>query len=57
MRVIECNECGSTIKAATDEELVSELNKHMESEHSDVEWDADDASELVADQAYDATDS
>ena len=57
MRVIDCNECGATIKAATDEELVSELNKHMKSEHSDVEWDEDQASELVSDQAYEATDS
>ena len=57
MRVIDCNECGATIKAATDEELVGELNKHMKSEHPDVEWDEDQASELVSDQAYEAMDS
>jgi predicted small metal-binding protein len=57
MRVIDCNECGATIKAANDEELASELSKHMKSEHGDVEWDDERASELVADQAYDATDS
>jgi predicted small metal-binding protein len=57
MRVIDCNECGATIKAANDEELAEELSKHMKSEHPDVEWDDERASELVSAQAYDATDS
>ena len=57
VRVIDCNECGATIKAATDEELAGEFSEHMKSEHSDVEWDEDNVSELVSNQAYDATDS
>ena len=57
MRVIDCNECGATIKAANDEELVSELDKHMASEHPDVEWEDESSEELVSAQAYDATDS
>jgi predicted small metal-binding protein len=57
MRVIDCNECGSTIKAANDEELAAELSRHMKSEHSDVEWDDAQAGELVSSQAYTATDS
>ena len=57
MRVIDCNECGATIKAANDEELAQQLNEHMSSEHSDVEWDSEQASELVESDAYDATDS
>jgi predicted small metal-binding protein len=57
MRVIDCNECGETIKAANDEELAQVLAGHMKSEHSDVEWDDDQAPELVSDQAYTATDS
>ena len=57
VRVIDCNECGATIKAANDEDLAGELREHMSSEHPDVEWDADAAGEVVADQAYDATDS
>lgn len=57
MRVIDCNECGATIKAANDDELVGELNDHMESEHSDTEWDSDQASNLVESQAYEAEDS
>jgi uncharacterized protein DUF1059 len=57
VRVIDCNICGATVKAANDEDLAGELREHMSSEHSDAEWDAEEASELVADQAYDATDS
>ena len=57
MRVIECNECGAPLKAATDEELAQELDKHMRAEHSDVEWEDDQAAGLVQNGAYDATDS
>ena len=57
MRVIDCNECGATISAANDEELATELSNHMTSEHSDVDWDDERASELVGAEAYSATDS
>ena len=57
MRVIDCNECGATISAATDDELAKELTRHMESEHPDAEWDDERSAELVSDQAYDAADS
>jgi predicted small metal-binding protein len=57
VRVIDCNECGETIKAANDEELARQLSDHMKSEHSDVEWDDEQASEIVSQQAYTATDS
>lgn len=57
MRVIDCNECGETIKAANDEELARRLSEHMKSEHSDVEWDDEQASEAISTQAYTATDS
>lgn len=57
MRVIDCNECGETIKAANDEELARWFSEHMKSEHSDVEWDDEKAAETVSNQAYTATDS
>ena len=57
MRVIDCNVCGSTIKAANDSELADELNSHMKSEHSDADWNPDDAQAVVERQAYEATDS
>jgi predicted small metal-binding protein len=56
MRVIECNECGETITAATDEELVRRLGAHLRSEH-DIEPDDEELAELVDEEAYDAMDS
>ena len=57
MPVIDCNECGDTIKAANDEELTRALTQHMQSEHPDAEWDDERAKELVSTQSYHATDS
>ena len=57
MPVIDCNECGDTIKSANQEELVRALSRHMKSEHPDVEWDDEQAAELVSEQSYEATDS
>ena len=56
MRVIECNECGETISAATDEELTGRLTEHLRSEH-DQEPDQEEIEDLVHEQAYDAMDS
>jgi predicted small metal-binding protein len=56
MRVIECNECGETIQAANDDELVRNLGAHLEEEH-DMDVDAEDLTELVEGEAYEATDS
>ena len=56
MRVIECNECGETVSAANDEELIGRLSAHMKSEH-EIEPEEDEIADLVHDDAYDATDS
>ena len=56
MRVIECNECGETLGAANEQELVRVLGAHMENEH-DAEVDEDDLQELVEGEAYEAMDS
>jgi predicted small metal-binding protein len=56
MRVIECDECGETITAADDRELVARLGRHMRSEH-DLEPDLDELEELVDGEAYEASDS
>jgi hypothetical protein len=55
MRVIECNECGEAISAATDKELAGRLSEHLQAEH-DIDVDDADLAEMV-DEAYDATDS
>jgi predicted small metal-binding protein len=56
MRVIECDECGETITAATDDELTGRLGEHMRSEH-DRELQVEELAELVDGEAYEATDS
>jgi predicted small metal-binding protein len=56
MRVIECNECGETVSAANDDELVRKLAEHLREEH-DLEPDEEEVTDLVHDEAYDATDS
>jgi predicted small metal-binding protein len=57
MRVIECNVCGETLAAATDEELVSRLRAHMEAEHPSTSFDEAQAREMIAAEAYTASDS
>jgi predicted small metal-binding protein len=56
MRVIECNECGETLQAASDEELVRGLGAHLSSEH-DIDVDEEELAELVEAEAYEAMDS
>ena len=56
MRVIECNECGETLQAANDAELVQVVSAHMKSEH-DAEVDEEEITELVESEAYEAMDS
>jgi predicted small metal-binding protein len=57
MRVIECNECGETISAASDEELVGRLSTHLNQEHDVGEPDEEELTELVEAEAYEAMDS
>ena len=56
MRVIECNECGETVSAADDDELATRLADHLQSEH-DIQPEEEEVTDLVHEQAYDATDS
>jgi predicted small metal-binding protein len=56
MRVIECDECGETLQAATDAELVRILGSHLRAEHA-MEVDEDEVEELVEAEAYEAMDS
>lgn len=57
MRMLECNICGEPLAAANDDELLRRLADHMESEHPDAEFDDARERELIANEAYDATDS
>lgn len=57
MRVMECNICGETLGAATDRELERRLLSHCEAEHPTASYDEARAKELIASEAYDASDS
>jgi predicted small metal-binding protein len=56
-RVIECNICGEPLSAATDEELLGQVRRHIESEHPDSGVDEEEAREMIAREAYDAGDA
>ena len=57
IRVVECNVCGEPMSAATDDELLRRVRGHMESEHPSVALDEAAAREMIANEAYDASDS
>jgi predicted small metal-binding protein len=54
---MECNVCGETLAAATDEELERRLRSHSEAEHPAAGYDEIKARELIANEAYEASDS
>jgi predicted small metal-binding protein len=56
-RVIECNTCGEPLAAATDDELVRQVQRHYESEHPEASMDEQQARETIAREAYDAADA
>ena len=57
-RVIECNICGEPLSAATDDELVRQMQKHHQSEHGDESGlEENEARETIAREAYDAADA
>ena len=57
-RVIECNICGEPLAAATDDELLRQMQEHYASEHGDAgALGEDQARETIAREAYDAADA
>lgn len=56
MRVIDC-QCGTTLKAANDEDLVGVVRDHVNEEHPELDLSDDQVQEMVAEQAYDAEDA
>jgi predicted small metal-binding protein len=55
MRVIDC-QCGTTLKAANDEDLARSVREHVNESHSEDLSD-EQVQELVAEEAYDAEDA
>jgi predicted small metal-binding protein len=56
MRMIDCD-CGQTLQAANDDELFGVARQHVNQEHPDMDLSDDDVRALVADKAYEASDS
>ena len=56
MRVIDC-QCGTTLQAANDEDLVKAVRDHVNESHPEMDLSDDDVQEMVAENAYDAEDS
>ena len=56
MRVIDCD-CGHTLQAANDDDLARQAREHVDQDHPDLDLDDEGIRALVADKAYDATDS
>jgi predicted small metal-binding protein len=56
VRVIDCD-CGKTLQAAHDDDLIEAVRGHIEEDHPEMELDDDRIRELVAAQAYEATDA
>ena len=56
MRVIDCD-CGETLQAANDDDLFRAARRHVDEAHPDLGMDDDQVRKLVADKAYEASDS
>jgi hypothetical protein len=56
MRVIDCD-CGETVSAANDEDLFHQTRRHVDVAHADMEMSDEQVRELVANKAYEASDS
>jgi len=56
MRVLDCD-CGKTLQAGNDDDLANEVREHVAKSHPDNGLTDDQARELVADRAYEASDS
>jgi hypothetical protein len=56
MRVIDCD-CGRTLQAANDDDLVAQMRDHADEIHPDLKLTDEQVHELVADRAYEASDS
>ncbi len=56
-RVIECNICGEPLSAANDEELLTQVQRHLEAEHPDAASGEEQGREMISREAYDAGDA
>ena len=56
MRVMDCD-CGVTLQAGNEDDLVKEARAHVDQEHPDMRLTDEQVRNLVADKSYEASDS
>jgi len=56
MRVIDCD-CGKTLQAGNDDDLATQVRHHVDESHPELELTDEQVRDLVADRAYEASDS
>lgn len=56
MRVLDCD-CGQTLQAANDDDLTTQVRAHADESHPEMGMTDEQARDLVANRAYDASDS
>jgi predicted small metal-binding protein len=56
MRVIDLD-CGHTLQAANDEDLLKVTREHVDQQHADSDLSDEQLRQLIGEQAYSATDS
>jgi predicted small metal-binding protein len=56
MRVIDCD-CGQTLQAGNEEDLVNAVRAHVDADHPDMEMTDDQVRDFVSSRSYEASDS
>ena len=56
MRVIDCD-CGKTIQAGSEEDLVKAVRAHADEAHADLGLTDQQVQDMVTERAYEASDS
>jgi hypothetical protein len=56
MRVIDCD-CGATLQAANDDDLLKAAREHCDPKHPDLQLTDDQVQTLVTEKAYEASDA
>jgi predicted small metal-binding protein len=56
MRVLDCD-CGQTLQAGNDQDLAAQMSAHVDEAHPEMQLNEEQVRQLVADRAYEASDS
>ena len=56
MRVMDCD-CGKTIQAANDDDLLKEARRHADEVHADLQLTDEQLQAMIDERAYEAADA